>query len=902
MTSSNKTKIEGQFPEAVLEAKVWGCWAYDSQGRKIPRGGFTSNSHDNSLSFKDACALADANGWSLAIQLGEMPSSNLSIVGCDFDKCFGSDGELKDWAEEGIERFDGFHFEVSPSGSGLKGIAVIENTEGVAICDSPSLDEEGGQIELHLPHSGASARYYTVTGDRFEHDFNGNGDSSLETFSKAIEWVNAESISKVDGKLARPAKRRKGNDGKWRKRIELSKTIHVPVEDILCSVTVPITREEAGHLKASEILAKLSLPAEGGRNNYIAEKALHYISETIGLIGSQRSFDLWDAHFRADANYTEEFGAELLTVFNNSLKIVNPTNWDLVEIDTCRASLWQYVGEENWTLSLHCEADGELGFAGETPEEAAQKLYDSLSEVEEQKDDDAPDWIKSALEYVNKVGLDKVARDQCGKSVLMGEAEMRETAVETEVIIKNLFAKTMYSCMAAPSKAGKTTLACDLYVSLCTGTDFLECKEFENMVGRPVKTLLISAETPQHDLAETIREIRESRGIFEPISNEIGPVWQTIHGHKDGHYLALLTAYIEKYRPEVVIFDPLYFFLDDEAIQKAAFRSQIERLMMTFTHYGITPIFVDHTNKGDSNRRKLYDGDIRPADESHLYGNGRDAFFRGWIMLQPRKVSPDYSTGVMELYLTSGGAWQGRKQQGGEWAIDVRTSYGRYEERRPESPYRLEMIQRYSDFERQKAEDDKSNKKIEGQRRDRVLLDTVVETITSTAIQQWKDNEEITGEITRQEATAYYKDAIVVNAEKAGVSTKNIKNPQSFAAHLSKAFKMYQQLESNVTEIKIDKKIGWRVSHRIYEKSIEQHFSSEVSRMIGNSVDYPDTVPDFTHEEFEMLESTKLNAGDVKELVELFNETAHSARVRSKAEQAGYKPEVLEALKYWKPF
>ena len=911
MTSSNRLKIREHYPSAILEAKVWGCWASDSQGRKIPRGGFTSNSHDNSMSFEDACATADANGWHVAIQLGEMPEGGRSIAGIDLDKCFNEDGSIKPWADEAIEHLDGFHFEVSPSGTGLKGVGVIINDKGLALCASPRMDEEGGVIELHLPHAGASSRYYTVTGNSFDHEFNGDGESTLAVFEEATEWVKESSIDDAVFEAKKPATNRKDKEGKFRNLLYCSIKRTVMVDDVTCLVNCPQNEDEARLQKAKEYLDQIHLPAKGSRNNTLKDCCLPFISNAVGLLGWTKAFQIWDAHIRSDANYTDDFEKDIVLVWNNMSKYVVPTTWDVVSPSECSANHWKFtsdlVGDWNYksVAGSVCEA-----FTGETPEEAAQALFDSLAEVDDDDSDaeeDMPEVVRNALDQVKQIGFDAFSRKHYGYNLLESEQTLALDAVDTEVVIKHCFARKMTTGLMGDSKSGKTILACDLAVSLSTGTDFLAHEErvFENLLGTPVKTLLISAETPAWDLKEQIKDIREDRGL----DREINPQWlrvcRKIEGWDDNEYFAAMASMIAEFRPEFVIFDPLYFFVDDDSIQRSTFKRQINRITTLFDHYGVTPIYVDHLNKSDAYNKKFRDEDIVPKDSSSMYGNGRDSFFRGWVMVTPRHVRPDFGSGRIRMYLTAGGAWHQRRGMGGEWAIDLQVAWPRMDGllEIPETPYGVRMCMEFDDYLRDRDSKKEQQGKEDSETYKEVWSHAVLKTLAYPSILAWRQGESYEGVSVTSDHKTHFQNLLNEQAQAAGYfGTLEDKNASNFKEYVAKLITQRPHLKDRIDDIKVGRSHGFKLCLEEVEFWKKAFIEDEISRMLGVATDSPHLVKEWGDEKVGLYEDSALCGEDIRDLVKQNSECVTTLQLRNR--YSGFEeitPEMLESLTYWKP-
>lgn len=908
MTSTNKKTLRKHLPSVIIDSKSWGCWKLIN-GQKRPVAGFTSDTSSASRTLDEAIDLCDAEGYGLAIRLGEITGTDFSIVGVDFDKCFDDAGELRDWAAEAIEFFDGFYFEVSPSGTGIKGIAAIENTRGLSINASPVMDDNGGVIELHLPHAGASKRYYTVTTNAFDGEFNGNGESTLDVFEEAIREINDACLNKEVFEPKKPVASRKDKQGKFVKTVDCFKSELVTIDDVVCKVNVPIDEDSARLAKAESLLDGFNLPSEGGRNEYIARAALPFISNAVGLVGSTKAFEIWDAKIRSSASYTEDFSEDIATVWNSVQKNAVLTVWEVEVLDCCSTDQWQYADEcdgVNWNTKGSTD-DLFSVFTGETPEEAAQKLYIALAEVEDGDSDSIdsdglPDWITERVKKVREVGKEEFAKKRYGSNVAYSEDGLKKNAKPVVVAIDHCIAMGMKNGLIGDSKAGKTTLACDLAVSLTTGTDFLGERTFKNNLGRPAKTYLITAETPACDIADTIRDIRMSRGINESISGDVLKIWQEVGGWDDDDWITMLIADLHEFRPEFVIVDPLYFHLDDDSMQRATFLKQIRRLAALFDSFGATPIFVDHINKCDGAKRKPSDEMIVPLDETAMYGNGRESWFRGWVLLTPREVKPDYLSGRIKAYMTCGGAWHQRRQMGGEWAIDLRVQYSLLESSDGASPYKCERVVPYSNFDIERKQEKEDDKEFQAKEQKRFREYAVVAALSSKLIKDWEVGNQPCVDTTSQELNSMWAGVLESNSVRFPTfKTRGFSDRKKVAKYVIDTINASDDLGKMVKWVET-KGSGYTftISSELCDKAINLFVDEEIDRIIEDG-------KKGMNSNFENL-SDDLDAKDLGSLdrrsIELFAEDFQSAvtedvlRIKARDRRS---PEMLVALSYWQP-
>lgn len=146
----NKDLLEN-FPRSLRDLKQWVVWKYepDSKGKptKVPyqpnNRKADSTQAETWHSFQECFdAVDNFDGIGFVFSDG--------ITGIDLDKCLGTDGSVKEFAQEALLEFDSYT-EVSPSGTGLHIIVkTAENLPG----------RKKDNIECY-----SSKRFFTVTGN-----------------------------------------------------------------------------------------------------------------------------------------------------------------------------------------------------------------------------------------------------------------------------------------------------------------------------------------------------------------------------------------------------------------------------------------------------------------------------------------------------------------------------------------------------------------------------------------------------------------------------------------------------------------------------------------------------------------------------------------------------------------
>jgi hypothetical protein len=211
--------------------------------------------------------------------------------------------------------------------------------------------------------------------------------------------------------------------------------------------------------------------------------------------------------------------------------------------------------------------------------------------------------------------------------------------------------------IGAPQKAGKTSVAIDLAISLSMGTPFLGF--FATC--RPVRVAMISGESGRWAIMNLAREVCRARGISW---GEVNVTWQfNLPRLPSAADLAELGRGIKGDGVEVLIVDPLYLcLLSGAADLQASNLYQMGPLLLDVASLcieaGATPVMLHHTNRPANAKRE-------PLELSDLAFAGISEFARQWILLNRRE--PFEPGQPSKLWMTAGGSCG----QSGTWAIDV---------------------------------------------------------------------------------------------------------------------------------------------------------------------------------------------------------------------------------------
>lgn len=156
--------IAEQVPAELRELRRWVVWRYDQvrpgTTTKVPyqaeRPGVRAKSNDPATwaSYEAARRVAKAGNFEgVGVCLGDLDDGR-RLAGIDLDDCI-ADGVLAQSADAIVVQVDTY-WEISPSGTGLKGYLFGRKPEG-AKCAAPG--EWGGQVEVY-----DSGRWFAVTG------------------------------------------------------------------------------------------------------------------------------------------------------------------------------------------------------------------------------------------------------------------------------------------------------------------------------------------------------------------------------------------------------------------------------------------------------------------------------------------------------------------------------------------------------------------------------------------------------------------------------------------------------------------------------------------------------------------------------------------------------------------
>lgn len=153
---------------------VWNLEKRKGRNTKVPYNPITGRHAyvDNPETFVDfeTAVNAVSNYSGIGIRV------NGRIIAIDLDHCI-ENGQLLSWAKEIVERFNNTYIEISPSGTGIRILALMP--EGYTY-DSSTFYIKKGNVEVYV--AGATNRFVTLTGNVYQK-------ADVTEQSTAMEWL-----------------------------------------------------------------------------------------------------------------------------------------------------------------------------------------------------------------------------------------------------------------------------------------------------------------------------------------------------------------------------------------------------------------------------------------------------------------------------------------------------------------------------------------------------------------------------------------------------------------------------------------------------------------------------------------------------------------------------------------
>ena len=193
---------------------------------------------------------------------------------------------------------------------------------------------------------------------------------------------------------------------------------------------------------------------------------------------------------------------------------------------------------------------------------------------------------------------------------------------EIEWLIPGYIPKSCVTLLCSDGGIGKTSIWCDTLAALTTGRSsiFDKALDIPFHTGATHTVMYFSKEDPteqvlKHKLVIAGADQTKIRcfGLDDPRMNKI---W---------YGSLLLEKLVEKFRPDIVVFDTLQTFLPDgvEMSKRKDMRDALNPLNVLGSKYGTAFLLIMHTNNSNSSGRQ------RMADSSDIWDLGRSALMAG---------------------------------------------------------------------------------------------------------------------------------------------------------------------------------------------------------------------------------------------------------------------------------
>ena len=193
---------------------------------------------------------------------------------------------------------------------------------------------------------------------------------------------------------------------------------------------------------------------------------------------------------------------------------------------------------------------------------------------------------------------------------------------EKEWLITGYIPKGAVTLLCSDGGIGKTTLWCDTLAAFTTGrsTIFDKALEIPFHTGQTRSVMYFSKEDPTEEILK--RKLREAGAdqtkirCFGLDDERLNKIW---------YGSLLLEKLVEKYRPDIVVFDTLQAFLPDgvDMAKRKDMRDALNPLNALGAQFGTAFLMIMHTNKSNNSGRQ------RMADSSDIWDLGRSALMAG---------------------------------------------------------------------------------------------------------------------------------------------------------------------------------------------------------------------------------------------------------------------------------
>lgn len=257
----------------------------------------------------------------------------------------------------------------------------------------------------------------------------------------------------------------------------------------------------------------------------------------------------------------------------------------------------------------------------------------------------------------------KESTRQQGPKLIDSQA-LRDADNALEWNVEQILVGEQPAVIGGPKKSLKTSIACDLAISLGTATPFLG----HFRVAKVRRTAVLSGESGNAVIQETAQRICEAKGVA--LDRQCGVFWGfELPRLADEQELAELTKALLARKIEVVVIDPLYLCLFSGSQNLSATNLYevgplLRRAAQACLDAGATPIFVHHTTKGSETRGAKA---AEPLELGHLAFAGVAEYARQWLLLsRSQRYKP--GSGRHDLVMSVGGS----AGHSGCWSVAIR--------------------------------------------------------------------------------------------------------------------------------------------------------------------------------------------------------------------------------------
>lgn len=193
---------------------------------------------------------------------------------------------------------------------------------------------------------------------------------------------------------------------------------------------------------------------------------------------------------------------------------------------------------------------------------------------------------------------------------------------EKEWLISGYIPKGAVTLLCSDGGIGKTTIWCDTLAAFTTGrtTIFDKALDIPFKTGTKRTVMYFSKEDPTEEILKG--KLREAGADQKKIrcfgldDERLSKIW---------YGSLLLEKLVEKYKPDIVVFDTLQAFLPDgvDMAKRKDMRDALNPLNALGAKFGTSFLMVMHTNKSANSGRQ------RMADSSDIWDLGRSALMAG---------------------------------------------------------------------------------------------------------------------------------------------------------------------------------------------------------------------------------------------------------------------------------